>query len=54
MDETKLASHFSAWGLTRRSFEDHENVVMGIPNFSTIERFLLVVEKLTIILCMTQ
>ena len=27
---------------TTRSFEVHEDVVMGIPNFSTIERFFLV------------
>ena len=27
---------------TRRSFEIHEGVVMSLPNFSTIERFLLV------------
>ena len=26
---------------TRRSFEIHEDIVMSLPNFSTIERFLV-------------
>ena len=42
MDETKLDSCASAWLLTRRSFEVYEDVVVSIPNFSTIERFVLV------------
>ena len=42
MDDTKLVSQSSTLRLIRRSFESHGDVVMGIPNFSTIERFLLV------------
>ena len=42
MDDTKLVSQSSTLRLIRRSFESHEDVIMGIPNFSTIEIFLLV------------
>ena len=42
MEDTKLVSQSSTLRLIRKSFESHEDVVMGIPNFTTIERFLLV------------
>ena len=42
MDETKQDTMVPAWIPNRRSFEVHKDVVMSIPNFSTIERFFLV------------
>ena len=42
MDDTNLVSRSSTLRLTRRRFYSYEDLVMGIPHFSTIERFLLV------------
>ena len=42
MDVSTLDSQSSAWGIPRRSLDVNEDIVLGIPNFSTIERFLLV------------
>ena len=42
MDGTLFASQSSSLSYFRISFHCYENLVLGIPNFSTIERFLLV------------
>ena len=42
MDGTLFASQSSSLSYFRTSFHCYENLVLGIPNFSTIERFLLV------------
>ena len=42
MDGTNYVSQSSTLSLSRRSFNCYEGLVLGIPNFSTIERFLLV------------
>ena len=41
MEEIKQDTIEPAWIPTRRSFEIHEDVVMSLPNFSTIEKFAL-------------
>ena len=42
MDGTNYVSQSSTLNPSRRSFNCYEGLVLGIPNFSTIERFLLV------------
>ena len=42
MDGTNSASLSSILSYSRRSFNCYVDLVLGIPNFSTIERFLLV------------
>ena len=42
MDVSTLNAQSSAWGIPRRSLDVNEDIVLGIPNFLTIERFLLV------------
>ena len=42
MDGTNSVSQSSTLSLSRRRFNCYEGLVLGIPNFSTIERFLLV------------
>ena len=41
MDEINQDTVVQAWIPTRISFEIYEEIVMSLPNFSTIERFFL-------------
>ena len=46
MDGTNSASLSSTLSYSRRSFNCYEDLVLGIPNFSTIERFYLLEEEM--------